>query len=553
MMEEPGDVLGIEGGGTKTTWVRVARDGRVVARGETGPGNTLLLDDATLEARLVAIASAAGRDVAAVCGAFAGCAQPAEKKRVEAGLRLAWPRVAAVRVMEDTRSILAAAFGDGPGIAVIAGTGSNVAGQKSLDAPLEKAGGWGHLFADRGSAYDLARRGMEAVFARWDETKTVTALGRAYLKAARLRSLEELVPFLLRDLSKTTVAGYARCVFEAAAQGDNEARAVLAEAAEALARKVAGVARRLQLKPVRVALTGGLFENQPGYQKLFARAVRRLVPGARISFCEMPGAIGAARAAERLRKKIGTKSATAKTAALPETGLKPIAEPARLAAFSAASTEQRNPRSRGLDRRTIPQLVDLFIREERHVERALAAQRGPIARAAALIARRLQAGGRLDLRRRRDERAARRGRCERDAADLQRAAGADPGDHGRRAGGGFQEPGGCGGCARYRGGRTARAEAFKEGRGLRHRGERADAVCARGAGGGASARRGCDPALLQSQPEAARARRCGDRSADGTGAGHRLDAAEGGHGDEACVEHAEHDRDGETGGASPTI
>jgi N-acetylmuramic acid 6-phosphate etherase len=74
---------------------------------------------------------------------------------------------------------------------------------------------------------------------------------------------------------------------------------------------------------------------------------------------------------------------------------KPIAEPARLAAFSAASTEQRNPRSRGLDKRSIPELVDLFIREERHVERALFAQRGAIARAAALVARKLQAGGRL--------------------------------------------------------------------------------------------------------------------------------------------------------------
>jgi N-acetylmuramic acid 6-phosphate etherase len=43
----------------------------------------------------------------------------------------------------------------------------------------------------------------------------------------------------------------------------------------------------------------------------------------------------------------------------------------------------------------VEQLVDLFIREERHVEHALAAQRGPLARAAKLVARRLRAGGRL--------------------------------------------------------------------------------------------------------------------------------------------------------------
>jgi N-acetylmuramic acid 6-phosphate etherase len=73
----------------------------------------------------------------------------------------------------------------------------------------------------------------------------------------------------------------------------------------------------------------------------------------------------------------------------------PIAEPARLAAFAQAATEQRNPRSRGLDRRSIPELVDLFIREERHVEKALAAERVNIAKAAALVAKKLAAGGRL--------------------------------------------------------------------------------------------------------------------------------------------------------------
>jgi N-acetylmuramic acid 6-phosphate etherase len=70
-------------------------------------------------------------------------------------------------------------------------------------------------------------------------------------------------------------------------------------------------------------------------------------------------------------------------------------DPARLAAFAAASTEQRNPRSRGLDKRSIAGLVDLFIKEERYVEKALAAQRVPISRAATLVAKKLSAGGRL--------------------------------------------------------------------------------------------------------------------------------------------------------------
>jgi N-acetylmuramic acid 6-phosphate etherase len=383
--ETPG-ILGIEGGGTKTTWVLLTREGRVLTSGEAGPGNTLLLSDAGLGKLVRAIRRGAGAKMEAVGGAFAGCGQPAERRRVEKILRKVWPHARAVRVMEDTRSVLAAAFGDGPGLAVIAGTGSNVAGQKSSRAPIEKAGGWGHLFSDRGSAYDLARRGLEAAFDCYDAEKKISPLAREFLSATGQGTMEELVPFLLRDTRKTTVAQWAKCVFGAAKKGDREARALLDASANVLAQKTASLARRMKFSRPEVALIGGLFENQPDYLARFRRALRRASPRARAFLLKVPGVFGAARLAGLEKLPVETKG-DGKPAA--------IAEPARLAAFAQAATEQRNPRSRGLDRRTIPQLVDLFIREERHVGKALAAQRGAIAKAAALVARRLCAGGRL--------------------------------------------------------------------------------------------------------------------------------------------------------------
>ncbi|MCE0483786.1 MAG: N-acetylmuramic acid 6-phosphate etherase [Methylacidiphilales bacterium] len=379
-------ILGLEGGGTKTTWAVLTPDEKIIARGEAGPGNTLLLSDPAFEKLLRAIRREAGPDLTAIGGAFAGCQLPDEKKRVEKIVRRIWPRAMTVHIMEDTRSVLAAAFGDGAGIVVIAGTGSNVAGQKSARDPVEKAGGWGHLFADRGSAYDLARRGLEFVYDQFDRDKKISILAREYLHAAGKSSLEELVPCLLRDTSKTVVAQWAKCVFTAAQKGDRNARRLLDETAGALAEKVSYVARRLRLASPQVALTGGLFENQSDYVACFQRALRRASPRGTSFLLTVPGVFGAARLA-------GLKSIPPETK-ISEKG-KTIADPARLAAFARAATEQRNPRSRGLDRRSIPQLVDLFIREERHVEAALRAQRRPIARAAALVAKKLTSGGRL--------------------------------------------------------------------------------------------------------------------------------------------------------------
>jgi N-acetylmuramic acid 6-phosphate etherase len=381
-----GNVLGIEGGGTKTTWALLTRDGKILAQGTVGPGNTLLLSDTALKKLLLAIRKTAGTDIEAIGGAFAGCQLPAEKARVEKILRATWPTAKVVRVMEDTRSVLAAAFGDGPGIVVIAGTGSNVAGQKSANDPIEKAGGWGHLFSDWGSAYDLSRRGLEIAYARYDEKKKISTLAQEYLTTAGKSTLEELVPFILQDAGKTAVAQWSRCVFSAAQKGDRDARSLLEDAATALAHKVGYISRRIRLTHPQVALTGGLFENQPGYASSFQRALKRELPSAKSFLLTTPGVFGAARLAGLEKIPLAEKST-------PES--KPIADPSRLAAFAQASTEQRNPRSRGLDQRSISDLVDLFISEERYVEKALAAQRDQITKAATLVAKKLSSGGHL--------------------------------------------------------------------------------------------------------------------------------------------------------------
>jgi N-acetylmuramic acid 6-phosphate etherase len=378
-------ILGIEGGGTQTTWALFVAD-QVTARGIAGPGNTLLLSDAGLERLFRMIRQSAGTRVETIGAAFAGCQLVSEQARVEKILRRVWPQARTVQVMEDTRSVLVAAFGEGPGIVVIAGTGSNVAGQKSADQPMEKAGGWGHLFSDHGSAYDLARRGLECVFDRYDKDRKISLLAQEYLTATGKTSLEELVPFILRDTNKTVVAHWARCVFLAAEKGDRDARRLLDEAVLALAKRVAFLARRLRLMSPPVALVGGLFQNQPGYRVRFQRALRRTCPRAKSFLLTVPGIFGAARMAGLKKFPTDEKTTDKK---------KVIVEPARLAAFAQAATEQRNPRSHGLDRRSISQMVDLFIREERYVEKALAAQSQAITRAATLVARHLGRGGRL--------------------------------------------------------------------------------------------------------------------------------------------------------------
>src|SRR5260221_6877678 len=73
------NILGIEGGGTRTTWALLTPEGRVLARGEAGPGNTPLLGDAALEQLFKTIRRGAGKRVKAIGGALGRC-QPCDEQ-----------------------------------------------------------------------------------------------------------------------------------------------------------------------------------------------------------------------------------------------------------------------------------------------------------------------------------------------------------------------------------------------------------------------------------------------------------------------------------------
>jgi N-acetylmuramic acid 6-phosphate etherase len=67
----------------------------------------------------------------------------------------------------------------------------------------------------------------------------------------------------------------------------------------------------------------------------------------------------------------------------------------KLVAVEALPTEQSNARSRGLHKKSVDQLVRLFVEEEAFTVRALAAARKEIQQAAGMVSRSLQKGGRL--------------------------------------------------------------------------------------------------------------------------------------------------------------
>ncbi|VVM05095.1 N-acetylglucosamine kinase, partial [Methylacidimicrobium tartarophylax] len=192
--------LGIEGGGTKTTWILLDSGGEVRRQGLAGPGNVSLLQEDEIRKLLAGIRSEVGGEIHSIGAAFAGCRLPEQRQPIAEMLRALWPSAVRVVVAEDARSAFAGAFGSGEGIIVIAGTGSNVLGYR--EGRWARAGGWGHILGDPGSAYDLAHIGLQRIYDAFDATGEVVPLGMSFLQTTGQNGLDELFFHILSDPSK---------------------------------------------------------------------------------------------------------------------------------------------------------------------------------------------------------------------------------------------------------------------------------------------------------------------------------------------------------------
>jgi glucosamine kinase len=137
------------------------QDAQVLSRFDEPPLNVLLQADAF--ERLAALITASGAAAAGL--GLAGLRGP--EHAADIGARLAVATGVDVVVVDDTQAALVGAFAFGPGIVVIAGTGSNAAGQ-SGDGKTARAGGYGFLVGDEGSAYWFASQALRAALRSHD-------------------------------------------------------------------------------------------------------------------------------------------------------------------------------------------------------------------------------------------------------------------------------------------------------------------------------------------------------------------------------------------------
>ncbi|HUM04528.1 MAG TPA: BadF/BadG/BcrA/BcrD ATPase family protein [Terriglobales bacterium] len=274
--------LGIDGGGTKTRCA-LGDETSLLTTSAAGGSNVIRLGEAKAREALLA----AVRDVCSTVNIFPDqlrsiCvgAAGAGRQDVAATIRkiLGEFTPAPVHVVGDMVIALEAAFGSGPGVIAIAGTGSIAYGRDPA-GNIARAGGWGFAISDEGSGQWIGRKAVTAILHAHD-AGTSTALTELVLKEWSLHSLDDLV----HAANATPPPEFPRLfplVLQAAVAGDRAAADLLEEAGKRLADLAAMVILRIGPHPPHapVAMTGSVFRQSTHIVRIFYNCLQERFPG----------------------------------------------------------------------------------------------------------------------------------------------------------------------------------------------------------------------------------------------------------------------------------
>jgi N-acetylmuramic acid 6-phosphate etherase len=304
-------VVGVDGGGTGSRAVVLDARGRELGR-EVGSAAIVIpgSETASMEAirdlvrRVLRAAGVPeGTPARTLVAGLAGVGREADRLRIETMLSTSMASLGLARsvlVRNDAEVALHDAFGTGPGILLVGGTGSIALARLPSGRSL-RTGGWGALAGDEGSGWSMGLGAVRAVLRALDGRGPPTTLTEEVARAFGSREPAELVD-RLRTAAKGQVAALAPQVEAAARAGDEVAEALTDQAAASLADHVAPLVRawhaevgRESSLQLEVALLGGLVARGG---PLRSRLVPRLEAMGAVPTTECPDpARGAARLA----------------------------------------------------------------------------------------------------------------------------------------------------------------------------------------------------------------------------------------------------------------
>ncbi len=280
--------LGVDGGGTKTDFLLIDESGRALAARRAGTAYYLEagIDGlrSMLEQGIRATLAQASVAPAAITHACIGLPAYGEDSKLISRLDEIVADVLPLksyRCVNDMVCGWAGALAGRDGINIVAGTGSIAYGE--FESRCARAGGWGELFSDEGSAYWMAREGL-ALFSKMSDGRVAKGPLYALLRDHfRVHADLDVCAAVYGPpaLTRSELAALAPILARAARAGDSGARGIFEAAARELAAIVHAVRDQLAVSPqaaLPLSYSGGMLQARELLLPLLEKA---LVTGGR--------------------------------------------------------------------------------------------------------------------------------------------------------------------------------------------------------------------------------------------------------------------------------
>ncbi len=269
-------VIGVDAGGTKTRAAAFDGNGNLVREAVAGCGNLALSYDNAKNAIISAIRDVWTDTCQYIVIGAAGASNVERATRLSRELTEQFG--VKTDVLSDAELALNAAFGStADGMLVIAGTGSVVFLRQN--GTMLRAGGWGHLLGDGGSAYCTGMSALREITRLRDLGTPDEILETAVFSTLGIADISGLVPYVYAgERTKADFATVAPAIDRLAENGHEIAQNILWKSAELLANDVVSVLTRADAKTVDVALTGGQLTHSVRLRQNFLQILEQTAP-----------------------------------------------------------------------------------------------------------------------------------------------------------------------------------------------------------------------------------------------------------------------------------
>ena len=285
-------ILGIDGGGTKTEFAVTTTDGRVLKSFKRGGCNP---NDIGFDAALELISDGihemllAYPSLRAVFCGISGIASGNYAARMADGLSEKYPSLK-FKVQNDSANLFA--FDDTAGMTVISGTGSVVFVKR--DADILRVGGWGHLFDDFGSAYNIGRAAVSLSLSEEDSLLPSGMISKKLKAELGTDTVWGAISSLYKG-GKPFIASLSRVVFDAYFEGDEAAIEIIDQNAKRLA-EMLNIGVRVHGAIPKAVASGGIFEH---HTEIMLKHLKKYTD-VEIVISTLPPIYGACRQAHKL-------------------------------------------------------------------------------------------------------------------------------------------------------------------------------------------------------------------------------------------------------------